>query len=84
MAVYCGHHEAITALLRGAGGQRKIADGATVHGGRLELYRNETGLWTMVITFPDTLPDRSTCIIATGDSWSERSPPEPEKPAQES
>ncbi|HAA93860.1 MAG TPA: hypothetical protein DCS82_02585 [Rhodospirillaceae bacterium] len=79
LPVYCGPHASIAAILRGAGGQMKVSDGATINGTRLELYRGQApanqGLWTVVMSWPDG----GACILATGDSWANRTvPPTPE------
>ena len=68
LAVYCAGHGAIVALLRSAGSQQKTGDGATSDGARIELYENDSGLWSIVMT----LPGKAVCILATGDSWSGR------------
>ncbi len=61
----CGDRSQILESLESQYGETPQAIGLSRDGGLLEVLVSPTGGWTILITYPK----RSTCVVATGESW---------------
>ena len=76
---YCGDRSTIVAVLEFRHLEQAMAAAPTVSGELIELWGNRVlDTWTLMITVPPKVGDkgpRTTCMLATGTTWTEY--PEP-------
>lgn len=61
----CGERADFIEKLDEAYGERLISAGLEADGNVFEVYRSETGSWTILVTEPDG----PTCVLASGEAW---------------
>lgn len=66
---YCAEHNQITDKLSAKYNEQRSGMGLVGSSGMVELFTSENGTWTIVVT----QIDRTSCIVAAGNSWSEYS-----------
>jgi len=63
---YCGPRDQIVQRLGERFSEVQTGMGIAGNGTLVELFTNEEGSWTMIITRPD---DGISCLLAAGQSW---------------
>lgn len=69
----CGNRTEIAARLKSGYEERAVAAGLSGNGGVVELYKSESGGWTLLVTRPSGV----SCLLAAGEHW-EDVPPKPD------
>jgi hypothetical protein len=68
----CGPRAEIAEVLDREWRERPVAAGLSANGAMIELFLSAAGTWTLLLT----LPAGAACVVASGEAWHERPPPE--------
>lgn len=63
----CGERADFVEKLDEAYGEKLISAGLEADGNVFEVYRSETGSWTILVTEPEG----PTCVLASGEAWTD-------------
>ena len=69
-ARFCAEHDTITGKLNEKYKEHRTGMGLVGSTGVVELYTAKTGTWTILVT----KVDGTSCVVATGSSWSAYNP----------
>lgn len=65
----CGERADFIEKLDEAYGEKLISAGLEADGNVFEVYRSKTGSWTILVTEPEG----PTCVLASGEAWTDGS-----------
>jgi len=63
----CGERVDFIEKLDEAYGEKLVSAGLEADGNVFEVYRSETGSWTILVTEPEG----PTCVLASGEAWTD-------------